>query len=105
MEELQSSLGDAVQTSRVLKKCFARMMTCEKKVFVDQLNMLVKRVTEEGEQRATPDWLTPVCLHKALSNSWCTVPGPGFTIRSPPSSLFKQNIGETTGQRRQGALC
>lgn len=48
VEELQSSLGDAVQTSRVLKKCFARMMTCEKKVFVDQLNMLVKRVTEEG---------------------------------------------------------
>lgn len=51
MEELQCSLGDAVLTSRVLKKCFARMMTCEKKVFVDQLNMLVKRVTEEGEQQ------------------------------------------------------
>lgn len=26
------------------------MMNCEKKVFVDQLNMLVKRVTEEGEE-------------------------------------------------------
>lgn len=49
-EELQCSMGDAVQTSQVLKKCFTRMMNCEKKVFVDQLNMLVKRVTEEGEE-------------------------------------------------------
>lgn len=50
VEELQCSMGDAVQTSQVLKKCFTRMMNCEKKVFVDQLNMLVKRVTEEGEE-------------------------------------------------------
>lgn len=49
-EELQCSMGDAVHTSQVLKKCFTRMMNCEKKVFVDQLNMLVKRVTEEGEE-------------------------------------------------------
>ena len=48
-EELRSSVGDAVRTSQALKKCFTRMMNCEKKVFVDQLNMLVKRVTEEGE--------------------------------------------------------
>lgn len=49
-EELQCSMGDAVHTGQVLKKCFTRMMNCEKKVFVDQLNMLVKRVTEEGEE-------------------------------------------------------
>lgn len=49
VEELQCSMGDVAQTSQVLKKCFTRMMNCEKKVFVDQLNMLVKRVTEEGE--------------------------------------------------------
>lgn len=48
-EELRSSAGDAARTSQALKKCFTRMMNCEKKVFVDQLNMLVKRVTEEGE--------------------------------------------------------
>ncbi|XP_061677441.1 mannose-6-phosphate isomerase isoform X4 [Syngnathoides biaculeatus] len=47
-EELRRSAGDAVRTERALKKCFTRMMNCEKKVFVDQLNMLVKRVTEEG---------------------------------------------------------
>ncbi|CAJ1056074.1 mannose-6-phosphate isomerase [Xyrichtys novacula] len=47
-EKLQACMGDAVHTSQVLKKCFTRMMNCEKKVFVDQLNMLVKRVTEEG---------------------------------------------------------
>nr|XP_020478774.1 mannose-6-phosphate isomerase isoform X2 [Monopterus albus] len=47
-EELRCSVGDVVRTSQVLKKCFTRMMNCEKKVFVDQLNMLVKRVTEEG---------------------------------------------------------
>ena len=49
-EELRSSMGDAVHTSQAMKKCFTRMMNCEKKVFVDQLNMLVKRVTEEGEE-------------------------------------------------------
>ncbi|TWW75418.1 mannose-6-phosphate isomerase isoform X1 [Takifugu flavidus] len=47
-EELQCSVEDAVHTRLVLKNCFTRMMNCEKKVFVDQLNMLVKRVTEEG---------------------------------------------------------
>uniref|UniRef100_A0A3B5A972 Mannose-6-phosphate isomerase n=1 Tax=Stegastes partitus TaxID=144197 RepID=A0A3B5A972_9TELE len=46
-EELRCSMGDAVRTGQALKKCFTRMMNCEKKVFVDQLNMLVKRVTEE----------------------------------------------------------
>lgn len=50
VEELRSSLGDGVQTRLVLKKCFTRIMNCEKKLFVDQLNLLVKRVTEEGEQ-------------------------------------------------------
>lgn len=49
-DELRCSMGDAVQTGQALKKCFTRMMNCEKKVFVDQLNMLVKRVTEEGEE-------------------------------------------------------
>lgn len=48
VDELRSSLGDSVQTRLVLKKCFTRMMNCEKKLFVDQLNLLVKRVTEEG---------------------------------------------------------
>lgn len=47
--ELQRSGGDALQTGLALKKGFTRMMNCEKKLFVDQLNMLVKRVTEEGE--------------------------------------------------------
>ncbi|CAG01059.1 unnamed protein product, partial [Tetraodon nigroviridis] len=47
-EELQASVGDAVQTGLALKKCFTRMMNCEKKLLVDQLNVLVKRVTEEG---------------------------------------------------------
>ncbi|XP_076847100.1 mannose-6-phosphate isomerase [Brachyhypopomus gauderio] len=47
-EELQSSVGNPGRVSLALKKCFSRMMNCEKKVFVDQLNMLVKRVSEEG---------------------------------------------------------
>lgn len=49
-EELQCSVGDAVQTRLLLKNCFTRMMNCGKKVFVDQLNVLVKRVSEEGEE-------------------------------------------------------
>ncbi|KAM9376943.1 mannose-6-phosphate isomerase [Pholidichthys leucotaenia] len=47
-EELRRSVGDPGRTSQALKRCFTRMMNCEKKLFVDQLNMLVKRVTEEG---------------------------------------------------------
>uniref|UniRef100_H2L838 Mannose-6-phosphate isomerase n=1 Tax=Oryzias latipes TaxID=8090 RepID=H2L838_ORYLA len=46
-EELQHAVGDGARTSQALKKCFTRMMSCEKKVFVDELNELVKRVTEE----------------------------------------------------------
>ncbi|XP_047201870.1 mannose-6-phosphate isomerase isoform X3 [Girardinichthys multiradiatus] len=47
-EDLRSSIGDEVRTSQALKKCFSKMMSCEKKVFVDELNELVKRVTQEG---------------------------------------------------------
>ncbi|XP_077565755.1 mannose-6-phosphate isomerase [Stigmatopora nigra] len=47
-EQLRASVGHAGRVGQALKKCFTRMMNCEKKVFVDQLNMLVKRVTEEG---------------------------------------------------------
>lgn len=50
VEELRASLGDGARTRLVLKKCFTTLMNCEKKLFVDQLNLLVKRVTEEGEQ-------------------------------------------------------
>lgn len=52
-EDLRSSRDDPERTSRALKKCFTRMMNCEKKVFVDQLNMLVKRISEEGERNET----------------------------------------------------
>ncbi|XP_066523841.1 mannose-6-phosphate isomerase isoform X2 [Hoplias malabaricus] len=47
-DELQSSVGNPGRISLALRKCFSRMMNCEKKVFVDQLNMLVKRVSEEA---------------------------------------------------------
>ncbi|KAF7701889.1 hypothetical protein HF521_001172 [Silurus meridionalis] len=46
-DELQRSRDNPARASLALKKCFSRMMNCEKKVFVDQLNMLVKRVSEE----------------------------------------------------------
>ncbi|KAK6476703.1 mannose-6-phosphate isomerase-like [Huso huso] len=47
-EELQSIVGDPLRVPGALKKCFTRMMNCEKKVFVNQLNILVKRVSEEA---------------------------------------------------------
>ncbi|XP_043925956.1 mannose-6-phosphate isomerase isoform X2 [Protopterus annectens] len=47
-EELENSVGDSHRVSEALKKCFTRMMNCEKKVFVDQLNMLVKRISEKA---------------------------------------------------------
>lgn len=50
-DELQSSRDNPPRASLALKKCFSRMMNCEKKVFVDQLNMLVKRVSEEGKKK------------------------------------------------------
>ncbi|XP_078285997.1 mannose-6-phosphate isomerase isoform X2 [Rhinoraja longicauda] len=48
-EILENSAGNPRQVSDALKKCFTRMMNCEKKTFVDQLNMLVKRILEEGD--------------------------------------------------------
>lgn len=57
-EELQSAVGDPDRTSLALKKCFTRMMNCEKKLFVDQLNMLVKRISEEGEETCASSLLT-----------------------------------------------
>ncbi|XP_038639972.1 mannose-6-phosphate isomerase isoform X1 [Scyliorhinus canicula] len=47
-ETLENSPGDPYRVSAALKKCFTRMMNCEKKTFVDQLNMLVKRVLQEA---------------------------------------------------------
>uniref|UniRef100_UPI00398F0684 mannose-6-phosphate isomerase isoform X1 n=1 Tax=Pristiophorus japonicus TaxID=55135 RepID=UPI00398F0684 len=47
-EMLENSTGDPGKVSDALKKCFTRMMNCEKKAFVDQLNKLVKRVLEEA---------------------------------------------------------
>ncbi|XP_072881614.1 mannose-6-phosphate isomerase isoform X1 [Hemitrygon akajei] len=47
-EVLENSPGDPHRVSDALKKCFTRMMNCEKKMFVDQLNVLVKRVLEEA---------------------------------------------------------
>ncbi|XP_073798400.1 mannose-6-phosphate isomerase isoform X2 [Danio rerio] len=61
-EELQSADGNPHRTSLALKKCFTRMMNCEKKLFVDQLNMLVKRISEEGERET-------VCLLAMLTCS------------------------------------
>lgn len=48
-QELRASVGDADRTSQALKRCFTRMMDWEKKVVVENLNELVKRVTEDGE--------------------------------------------------------
>lgn len=50
-EDLRRSRDDPERTSHALKKCFTRMMNCEKKLLVDQLNVLVKRISEEGETR------------------------------------------------------
>uniref|UniRef100_A0A4W3HI62 Mannose-6-phosphate isomerase n=1 Tax=Callorhinchus milii TaxID=7868 RepID=A0A4W3HI62_CALMI len=47
-EALENSIGDSGKVFDALKKCFIKLMNCEKKTFVDQLNMLVKRVSEEG---------------------------------------------------------
>ncbi|XP_039882286.1 mannose-6-phosphate isomerase [Simochromis diagramma] len=47
-QELRASVGDADRTSQALKRCFTRMMDWEKKVVVENLNELVKRVTEDA---------------------------------------------------------
>ncbi|XP_042561278.1 mannose-6-phosphate isomerase [Clupea harengus] len=48
-EELQNNVNNSHRAAKALKMCFTRMMNCEKKVFVDQLNMLVKRITDDEE--------------------------------------------------------
>lgn len=48
-EQLERSGADDPRgVSAALRVCFTRMMKSEKKVFVDQLNMLVKRISHEG---------------------------------------------------------
>lgn len=83
VEELQCSVGDAVQTGQVLKKCFTKMMNCEKKVFVDQLNMLVKRVSEEGERHT----LTFDVTQHLMDSSQC--------VCTKCSVLLKQGLSIT----------
>uniref|UniRef100_A0A8D0H996 Mannose-6-phosphate isomerase n=1 Tax=Sphenodon punctatus TaxID=8508 RepID=A0A8D0H996_SPHPU len=47
-EQLERTVGDDPRgVSVALRICFTRMMKTEKKVFVDQLNMLVKRISQE----------------------------------------------------------
>ncbi|KAG6925651.1 mannose phosphate isomerase, partial [Chelydra serpentina] len=47
-EQLERSVcNDPRGVSAALRVCFTRMMKSEKKVFVDQLNMLVKRISQE----------------------------------------------------------
>ncbi|XP_069480615.1 mannose-6-phosphate isomerase isoform X1 [Ambystoma mexicanum] len=47
-EQLERSLGEDPRGVAVaLRSCFTSMMKSEKKVFVDQLNMLVKRISEQ----------------------------------------------------------
>ncbi|XP_044306437.1 mannose-6-phosphate isomerase isoform X1 [Varanus komodoensis] len=48
-EQLERSVGnDPRGVTAALRVCFTRMMKSEKKVFVDQLNMLVKRISQEA---------------------------------------------------------
>ncbi|XP_072837909.2 mannose-6-phosphate isomerase [Pogona vitticeps] len=50
-EQLERSVGDDPRgVSAALRVCFTRMMKTEKKVFVDQLNMLVKRISREAAE-------------------------------------------------------
>ncbi|XP_028599490.2 mannose-6-phosphate isomerase [Podarcis muralis] len=49
-EQLERCMGeDPRGVSAALRICFTRMMKSEKKVFVDQLNMLVKRISQEAD--------------------------------------------------------
>ncbi|XP_060611520.2 mannose-6-phosphate isomerase [Anolis sagrei] len=48
-EQLERSVRDDPRgVAAALRVCFTRMMKSEKKVFVDQLNMLVKRISQEA---------------------------------------------------------
>lgn len=48
-EQLERSGSDDPRgVSAALRVCFTRLMKSEKKFFVDQLNMLVRRISQEG---------------------------------------------------------
>ncbi|NWI16537.1 MPI isomerase, partial [Crypturellus soui] len=50
-EQLERSVSDDPRgVSAALRVCFTRMMKSEKKFFVDQLNMLVKRISQEAAE-------------------------------------------------------
>lgn len=44
----QSVGGDPVAVASALKNCFSHLMRSEKKVVVEQLNLLVKRISQQG---------------------------------------------------------
>lgn len=97
-EELQCSVGETLQTRLVLKNCFTRMMKCEKKVFVDQLNMLVKRVTEEGEE--CQNWLFTTSAEPREGNvGVCS--GTSGTVGSLLSGLVSGAVWKDTCEKSQ----
>lgn len=54
-EQLERSGSDDPRgVSAALRVCFTRLMKSEKKFFVDQLNMLVKRISQEGGSSPPP---------------------------------------------------
>lgn len=44
----QSVGGDAAAMASALRSCFSHLMKSEKKVVVEQLNLLVKRISQQG---------------------------------------------------------
>lgn len=44
----QSSNSDSQSASSALQSCFSHLMKSEKKVVVEQLNLLVKRISQQG---------------------------------------------------------
>lgn len=48
-EQLKQSMsGDPAAMASALRNCFSHLMKSEKKVVVEQLNLLVKRISQQG---------------------------------------------------------
>lgn len=53
----QSMSSDAEAVAAALRSCFSHLMKSEKKVVVEQLNLLVKRVSQQGGHSYRPGWV------------------------------------------------
>lgn len=66
----QSMSRDSQATASALQSCFSHLMKSEKKVVVEQLNLLVKRISQQGEYCHKPGCSAPSWAPSTDTRLW-----------------------------------